>query len=46
MDYLAIIQTGNFPNKYREASSSPPHAEQVGSVQIFITEMSVEYNVA
>jgi len=46
MDYLAVIVTGNFPKKYREASSSSPHAEQVESVQIFVTEMSVEYNMA
>jgi len=36
---------GNFRQKYREGSSSSPHAEQVGSVQIVITEMSVEYNM-
>jgi len=37
MDYLAIIVTEYFAKKYTEASSSSPHAEQVGSVQIFIT---------
>jgi len=42
MDCLAIIVMGHFPKKYKEGLSSSPHAERVGSVQMFITEMSVE----
>jgi len=37
MECLVIIVVGHFPKMCREASSSSPHAEQIGSVPIFIT---------